>query len=401
MKKFNKYKELSAILIIGVIIASITILINSSFSEKSEDAPQAPIEEIDEPDAPPAENIQIEEYSTENIEHIEFSPDQTKAAALVKTNIDGEYRLEILDSNGGLIEEISDQPILEAKFIDNNNIYYQQTGENFGIFLYELGKGTSKKIVSSTDPDYFNSLAFINTSKYFFIQPKTGKYGYGDINSGTEDITGQEAIPQQGLEEKNSALFENPAITNDGKLLMVFKRVITEQTAAYIFQTYSIEDLKLTNPLNSIEVSTDFNSNYPVKLQGKYVIFGTDSAVFDTEKMEIIYRGKNEQVTSIEFSPDQSKKSICTGTLSNRNCTIEENGNISHTLPRQISQSKWLNNDTLIYTIGQSIYEYDINTKTNKKITDERNNFEILAQGSGFVLTKKNDQVLKVSLKNN
>lgn len=352
-------------------------------------------------------NSQNKLGNIKSIENIKYSPDGTKG--IVFSDATSEKALTLVGSDGNILKQIESVDVINADFTNNNQVYYQKIGKDFGIFTYTIKTDAKKKFIETTDPEFFNNIAMIDEDNYFFIQPKTGKYGYASIKTGKLNIVGQRAINTGSILDVDKALLSNPIISPDKKTLILTE---SSQPGATIDQTLKVfpsNETKFSTPKMTAKISTNINKSYRWGEDGKFLTIGDDSTTINIDTKTVAFKGQANQISKINFSPDKTKAVVCVGMLQRTNCRIESvsSGSISSTkvstanvLPEGVGDVNWLNNDTIVFVIGKSLYDYKVSTKTLEKATGAKGDYKILNRNTktGSLLIKQDDQLKELKL---
>ncbi|MBN1331690.1 hypothetical protein JW978_02265 [Candidatus Dojkabacteria bacterium] len=213
------------------------------------------------------------------------SPDNSKVLDLKAT--DNNFTLSLLDSKGEILKEFESDEILDAAFGMNSLIYYQKAGDDFGIYAYPLDSGTPVRIINSIDPQFFLNIAFISDEKYFFIEPKTGKYGFGYVSGGGNEYLGQKTSGVESVVETNIAAFSNPFVLPAGENIFVITRSVVQEEIKLFIEAYPIDQKPFSNPVFSEELGSDFGQEIAIDVEGDNLKIRTFNLAVNMQTFEI------------------------------------------------------------------------------------------------------------------
>lgn len=388
--------------------------------------------EVEEPEVPISENLTFSSLSSttdikskdkqinsiQYIDSVKYSPDGSKGIVL-SWNADpssAEFskvksptkKLTLIDSKGVILKEIESKDCLYADFTNDNQVYYQKTGDTYGIYAYTIKSDTKKKFIETADPNFFKSIAMIDENKYFFVQPKTGKYGYGDIKTGKLNVIGVKATNISAVTDVDKALYSEPSISPDKKFIALIEDAANNPT----LKIFNSSDTKFSTPKFATKINKSVSGKYQPSWTGKFLTFGDQATTIFSDNNSIVYEGDKGKISTIKFSPDMTKVLICSGNVLFSNCRLK-NVNIKTgaivssqitteaVLPDSISDAEWLGSDTIAIIVGKSLYDYKISTKKFEKAGMERGDYEFVGinPAKKSMLVKLNQEVKELKFK--
>lgn len=411
----NKIKLIVAGLLIALVIVLSLAQIFFKVWRKTDEVNFS--QDIFEPEASLNESYKPVEIQTNTDSKFLASENNTKYLSF-----DNEGSLKLLDQKGKSIDTIEEGDVVDAAFTSDDQVYYQVHGDNYGIYNYapsndSKNKATKQKLVNTTDPDFFNNIVYLGNNKYFFIQPKTGKYGYVNALTGKSEILGQQAIVIETANDIDKALFTRPEVSPGGKYLLLIKKAAiyrdTGEPNKYTLQVFPVGEKSFKKPLIQVELGFQSNVNnykYNWSKDGQFLSIGNDGLVFDLKTKNVLYRGSQFELTQIAFSPSSKMIAICTGDLAGGKCDLKTitNGklqaakvDLSNYLPENISELDWVNNNMLVFTVGKSIYSFDISKLKVEKLLPDRADYKIIStnNSTGEITVKKDSSIIELKLK--
>jgi|GEM_PF-3067251 len=340
------------------------------------------------------------------IETVRYSPDSLKTLILswtadpsrlksadptIKDTNTPTLKLSLLTEGSTEIKNIISKDILNAEFSSNNQIYYQKMNDDYGLFVYNIKTGTNKKFISTTTLESFKSIAFIDDDTYYFIQPKTGKYGYGNISTDKTTILGQNADIQETYIDKNMAFYTDMYVSEDKSLIGVVDNKLAESQKKTL-NLFAKSDRDLKNPLLKVEFESLLNDGNILQKtittsnNGRFLTIGSDIVTIDLTTKKTLFKGESGRINTISFSPDGTKIITCVQGSNNGYCKMKaiESNSISEyaDLPKDISQTQWINNEVVVFSVGRSLYDYKVSKKLLEKVVAEQDAFTILARNN-------------------
>lgn len=345
-------------------------------------------------------NINTESiYSNSTNEFIDLKYSPNGQTTLLMTNIQNTdtlpiFSLKYINKESNEIE-LESGNIIYAEFADNNLIYYQKISEDYGIYLYSIPNNTKKKIIDTADPESFSNISIINENKFFFIQPKTGKYGYGNISTGEMIYIGQKFQNPNSVDNVNVAVYSNPVISPDRSILGLIDNS-SASTLSKTIKLFKTSDSSLTSPILTSEVLASDEIKYEWSSNGKYLVVGKDPHIFDIKNAKVINQEVTGGLSEVSFSPDSTKALICNF---NRQCQIQNlDDNLSSSPINtgfDINNGIWLNNNILVLSIADSIYSFNLENNYLEQIEGLSSNSIFINTNTINTLAVIDNQVIK------
>lgn len=439
LKKISKKRKLILIACVSIPIASIATL--NMFMDNQ--YPQITTREIVEPEAPLNDKIKINPINKvvkENlkqdtinepiintaeqyIEELKFSEDSNWAVQLSWTSDPANIKnstiknaalptlkltlINTLNGNANVIEQFD---VLNTDFINNNSLYFQKLGDEYGIYVYNLTKQEKLLAIKTSDPEFYKNVAFIDEDNYYFIQPKSGKYGYGKVSTGEYQITGEKLLTNETYLDVNKSLYSNLTISKDKKTISLIDASESKDFNKKLV-LFDANDKEFKKPTFSAEVEVSFEETGSLKINksksedDSLIIVGTDSTVIDIKNKKVLFKGEKSKQTKVNISPDNTKLIVCENSDSNKcklkNLDGKDNKDIA-LLPDDISEMAWIDEDTALFTVGKSIYTFKSNSKKLEKAYKERGNYKILNKNKKdkSVVISKDDSIFKLQTNN-
>jgi len=345
--------------------------------------PPEKVFKIIEPNAPLSNTFSLKPIDTKGVKDIKFvkySEDQKKVATLTNSDSGKNYKLIVSDSNWENQKIIESEDALNVNFIDNSNIYYQKTGNDYGIFLYSFNDDKKNKFFSSVDPEMFNNVVMIGNNQFFYIQPKTGNYGFGNLSTGKLNNLGQKAIDQASIQDKAMSEISDPTISLDKNNLVILQLVPNSSPIQKDLLIFPIKDFDFSKPIFSTRIQTTQGARYQWIADQNLLVAGDDSTVIDILKKEIVFKGTKDYINYLSISPNTKLAGVCYNNYPTDRCSIINFNNSQEAqtmlLPNDTSKMVWLDNNNCILIVGKSLYDFNIVQKSLEKLSPNPANTE-------------------------
>lgn len=329
-------------------------------------------------------------------EQINSSP-QT---SLVKSFADymlqiAEGKLLLLDRTGKQLAEISPN-VINASFVDATHVYYQTTGSAAGIYRYRITDGQNLNIIYSYDPLAFNNVVFVDDTNYFFIQPTTGKMGYGVVGSTSTTTIAEKRLNTKGNFTQAGA-FAQASLSPDRKLIAVYDLNVDSDSLVKVLlfdasskKAEPVAEFSVAAPLNSSQDRSSLSwSN-----DAQFLLAGGNAAVIDITNKRITYKS-SDAVTSSFLSPD--KKSLAQCTVSS--CEIVNLQNqTKNSLSYFVKDLEWVNNQKVLLVSGEFIYTLDLISNTLLKVDMPASDYRLVGQVDDKFLVSSPNKIILLTI---
>jgi hypothetical protein len=298
--------------------------------------------------------------------------------AFAAEQVSDAYTLKIADSNGVVSDTLESGKVTDVAFVGNEEIYYQIIGTGAGIYNYNIKTKEKTVLIYSYDTNAFENFVQIDDSKFFFIQPATGKIGFG--KAGSTDVTVlDEKVLNTKLSYVKSSAFKFASLSPDKKYIVLYDldpdEAFKVRILIYPVTAMSTADLYFETRVNYPAGGfRNENDAFSWSKDSQYVTGGNNGAVIDVLNKKVVFESTEGNISKL--SPDATKILSFeqgTGLVKAVNLNNEELA----TLPSGISQIEWLTNDYAILIIGQRLYIYKVSAKSLNAVNDIQTSYEI------------------------
>lgn len=335
--------------------------------------------------------------TTSLLEHIvpKVSADETRGLTL-----------RVMGKNGST-QIIEKDTVLDAEFGGNEYVYYQTLGTSAGIYTYNLSKSKKDTVIQTYDHASFANMTMINDSQYFFIQPTTGKMGFGKLGSNDEVILDTKTLNLQTNYVKASA-YTLAGISPDKKYIAVYDKSVEYPAGSSIKVRLQIFPTT-AKTLSDMYFSTDIviaprnlaegDSLVRWSSDNALLLAGNNSTIIDIPNKKVLFStGDSTSITRI--SPDKKSLFVCIEFPSE--CYVTDFSQSKKTpVTKVVTQAEWLSKDTVLMVIGQKLYVFS--TKSNKLelVKSERNEYAIhdVTANNGKAVVRQGTQLIEVTQK--
>lgn len=367
-------------------------------------------EDIIEPDAELSDSITIDEFelspkdnskyhdSESEVLGLDFSPDgkyllvltgdnsheelsQSAVIPQVRADNPGAYTLSLTDRDGKISKTVEKDKVIDARFCSNSQIYYQTVGTNAGVYLYSIESDQKEVITYTYDTSTFKNISVVDDQRYFFIQPQTGKVGFGKIGSTEMAVIG-EKLANSASNYSESSAYKFSSISPN-KSLIAFYDLTTDESGFVTLYIITPETTSLNEPYYTTKVFfpsrslQDFEKVFQWSSDSRYLLAGS-ALILDAMEKLVVVEGEEHQFTTMtlpqssgifaEFSYDGNKGYI-------RDFDSDEK---LMTLPKNISHFGWLTDKLLMTFIGKRFYVYNTEKDKLEAATEDRHQYHII-----------------------
>jgi len=407
LKKLNNKNVLRYSPLLTLLLLTISLLIYLAFIRNSSKHSGF---EIPEPEASLSTETFVGHLEDEssgislsNSEAIKYSPDLENSFAIIKN----ENESGLIDNGLYVISqelttlEVEKNNISNAEFINDKNIYYQKLNVDPGIYFYNLETGEKKLAIETTDLKSFENVVPIDENKYFYIEPKTGKVGFGEIQTGQRSV-----ILQKSLEVKTNyaqsgayyyavgspnkeyvAFFDLTDVAQNKIALLIYPSIATKAEDLYFKAYADISSRSLIPGEKLISWSED----------SELVIAGESPVIVHVKEKKIVYEGNTKSKSLM--SPD--KTSLAYIDFETLDLEVVELGNSENiiTLAKYASQFEWMDNEHIFLIIGKKLYIYNLPKQELNLISEERGEYRIVGRnGDRILVSFDGEKVFEVGL---
>ncbi len=313
------------------------------------------------------------------------------------------YKLVLVSGNN--VSESNEVTIIEeadvtiAIFAGTNFVLYQKTGEDYGIYSYNIPAKAGKLVIKSSDPESFNNITLLDNENYFYVEPKTGNYGYGNLTTGEITEAGQKSLRISSTANVNQSALNYPTVSPNGAMIALSEVVETEGVEEVSLKVFSTVVRSLEDPIFASKLSAGKVDQFVWTSESNFLVSKNSAVIADIEQKSIEELGSPWMKTTSKISPDGNLVVFCTEQTLVGNCFIRDiNTKTSTSLDVEVSEAFWLNSRDLGLIVGESLYSFNYENKVDplRRITDRRGSFEVI-ESNGKVVVRLDSELMEVS----
>jgi len=312
------------------------------------------------------------------------------------------YTLTIINNDGKVVATVAENRVIDMDFCGNDYLCYQIIGSDGGIYRYDIKNKSTDLIVYTYETKSFKNTVLIDTNKYFFIQPNTGKVGFGSIGS-TELVILDEKVLDVASNYVKTSAFKYASLSPNRKYVAFYDLSpdSDDKVSVKIYPTTAtIKDnlyfeTKVIFPPGGFQNESDI-LNW--SKDAKFLTAGFDGTIIDVENKKVIHT--DEQSSVAKLSPD-NKKFLVHNKETGEILIKELSGNKLSQIKQQVSSIEWFSNELLILTIGKRLYVFNVNKGELRAVTLEKSSYKILEleQESAKAWVSKDGRLLEIRRK--
>ena len=302
------------------------------------------------------------------------------------------YSLTVTDNNTKQTNTIEKENVFNANFISKDFLYYQLLGNQGGIYRFDIVNKKKDLVVYTYDTKTFGNIAFIDSINYFFIQPNTGKIGFGKVGSDEQLVLDEKALNTDSSYAQIGA-YSLATISPNKQFITLIDNSYQENKKVKLVIYPSNAKTK-----NDIYYSTDItllgrgaSENNPViqwSSDSKNVVAGDNANIIDVTKKEVVYT-LADKLASVKLSPDNTHVFVCNYT--DNECFIDTlSQNSKSVVEKDITDYLWLDNTNTIFQIGKKIYTFNIDKKVLELVTTNRGEYRLINTNKEVLLNNLN-----------
>jgi hypothetical protein len=315
---------------------------------------------------------------------------------------EGAFTLSITDNKGNVIETLERNKVIDADFIEDDYVYYQAIGSGAGIYRYDRKNKQKNVMIYTYDTRSFGNVVPVDNENYFFIQPTTGKIGFGKLNS-TEFTVLDEKILSVNSNYVKASAYRFASVSPDKKFVAVYD-LDADQDLKVAVKIFPVNAKKKDDIYYETKVSypgggfKDTDNIFRWSNDGKYLAAGNNGVVIDINKKSAFYTGDEKTISKV--APNM-EKIVAYDQEVGKAVVKDLKKNTSYTLPEGVVDVEWMNNDYLIVVIGQRLYVFNTANNDLKSVMEKRVPFEILESDTdnGRVMVRGGDTLYEINKK--
>lgn len=315
---------------------------------------------------------------------------------------EGAFTLSITDNKGNVIETLERNKVIDADFIEDDYVYYQAIGSGAGIYRYDRKNKQKNVMIYTYDTRSFGNVVPIDNENYFFIQPTTGKIGFGKLNS-TEFTVLDEKILSVNSNYVKASAYRFASVSPDKKFVAVYD-LDADQNLKVAVKIFPVNAKKKDDVYYETKVSypgggfKDVDNIFRWSNDSKYLAAGNNGVVIDINKKSAFYTGEEKTVSKVSPNMDRI---VAYDQEVGKAVVKDLKKNTSFTLPEGVVDIEWMNNEYLIVVIGQRLYVFNTTNNDLKSVMEKRVPFEILESDTdnGRVMVRGGDTLYEINKK--
>lgn len=313
--------------------------------------------------------------------------------------------LSLADNNGNIIVTVQENTVIDADFFTEDYVYYQTIGSAAGVYRYDISEFKKDIMVYTYDPKAFDNITPVDDTRYFFIQPNTGKVGFGNIQTQEINLIEEKSLNLQ-TQYAQSGAFRYASLSPNNQYIAFYDIADTQPNGLVKVKVYPVTATKATDIYFETYVMliprglAEWENVFEWTTDSKYLIAGDNATIIDIATKTVVF-STDSNLSKVKISPNKQK--LLVNDMTNNQLYLTDFAkSTKNEISKDVRQFEWVSESLAILTIGQRLYVLPIEQLKLESVNEIKEDTVILDidENTGSAIVKQGDSLSEVTLKN-